>query len=113
MANLRFISASIDKIQEYTELLKPLVFTPLQLTLQEFFGDEIREVVRQKVLRAYKMKRAPLFVEHTGIFIDAVGGMPGPFTSLFWQHMQAQGLLRLVQCERDRRATLKLSLIHI
>lgn len=104
MTVLRFISSNENKISEYRELLQPVEFTSLQLTIRETFSDDPRDVVREKLLKAYEMKRAPLFVDHTGLFIEELGGMPGPFTQLFWKQLQAEGILNLLTCKDNRRA---------
>jgi XTP/dITP diphosphohydrolase len=88
-------------------MLQPFEFIPLQLTIRETFSDDPRDVVREKLLKAYEMKRAPLFVDHTGLFIEELGDMPGPFTHLFWSRMQAQGILGLLACKDHRRALAK------
>lgn len=101
---LRFISSNESKILEYRELLKPVMFTPLQIAVRETFADEPRVVVRQKLLQAYELKRAPLFVDHTGLYINALGGMPGSFSQLFWERLGPEGILSLMACKNDRRA---------
>lgn len=101
---LRFISSNENKISEYRELLQPVAFTPLPLTIRETFSDNPLDVVREKLLKAYELKRAPLFVDHTGLFIEELGGMPGPFTQLFWKRLQAEGILNLLACKENRRA---------
>ncbi|GBF35545.1 nucleoside 5-triphosphatase RdgB [Desulfocucumis palustris] len=107
MGILRFVSSSELKITEYRELLQPVEFAPLQLIIRETFSDDPRDVVREKVLKAYETKRAPLFVDHTGLFIDELGGIPGPFTQLFWKRMNVDGLLSLIHCKDSRGALVR------
>lgn len=103
-STLRFISSNETKILEYRELLKPVMFTPLQIAVKEIFADDPQIMVRQKLLHAYELKRAPLFVEHTGLYINALGGMPGPFSKLFWDRLGPEGIMSLMACKEDRGA---------
>lgn len=107
---LRFISSNERKILEYREILKPLQFTSLQIAVREIFADDPRVVVRQKLLQAYELKRAPLFVDHTGLYINALDGMPGPFSQLFWDRLGPDGILKLMACRDDRRALARTTL---
>lgn len=100
---LRFISSNERKINEYRELLDPIDFIPLQVSVPEPQGENPAEVVRAKLLQAFALKRTPLFVDHTSIYIDAWNNLPGALTGIFWHRLGPEGFLRLLNCVLDRR----------
>jgi XTP/dITP diphosphohydrolase len=85
-------------------MLAPLDFKPVELPLREPQGDNQEEIVRSKVLIAFSMKRAPLFVDHTGLFVEAWNDFPGGLSRELWDKLGAEGFLRLLACENNRQA---------
>lgn len=85
-------------------MLAPLSFRPVELPLREPQGDNQEEIVRSKVLIAFNMKRAPLFVDHTGLFVEAWNDFPGGLSRELWDKLGAEGFLRLLACENNRQA---------
>lgn len=104
---MRFVTGNIRKIEEYTRLLEPYAFIPVRLIVREPQGDDQREIVRRKVLMAFAEKRAPLFVDHTGLSIGAWNDLPGGLTPEIWRKLGMQGFLRLMQYETNRQVTLR------
>ena len=104
---MRFVTGNHRKIEEYTRLLEPYTFIPVRLIVREPQGDDQREIVRRKVLMAFTEKRAALFVDHTGLSIEAWNDLPGGLTPEIWGKLGMQGFLRLMQCETNRQATLR------
>ena len=49
----------------------------------------------EKALKAFKMIGRPLFVEHTGLFIDKINQLPGGLTQVFWDKLQADKFAEL------------------
>ena len=101
---LRFITRNHQKIKDYRKMLATLSFRPVELSLREPQGDNQEEIVRSKVLIAFSMKRAPLFVDHTGLFVEAWNDFPGGLSRELWDKLGAEGFLRLLSCENNRRA---------
>jgi len=104
---LRFVTSNPQKITEYELLLAPLDFVPVRLSVREPQGDNQQEVVRGKLLLAYTEKRARLFVDHTGISVEAWNGLPGGMTKEIWGQLGIAGFLRLLQCDCNRQAMVR------
>jgi len=51
--------------------------------------------------------RVPLFVEDAGLFIEALKGFPGPYSSYVYKTLGVDGILKLMEGVRDRRAYFK------
>ncbi len=49
----------------------------------------------------------PLFVEDAGLFIEALNGFPGPYSSYVYKTLGVDGILKLMEGVKDRRAYFK------
>ncbi len=70
----------------------------------EIRSDSLEEIADEAVRAAYDKIRKPVFVEDTGLFIDALNGFPGTYSAWVYRKIGDQGLLRLLQGEPDRKA---------
>jgi len=52
--------------------------------VQEILDPDITRIVRQKVVGAYAHMGYPCVVEHGGIFMDALPGLPGSVGKIVW-----------------------------
>jgi len=76
----------------------------------EIQSDDIVEVARFASADAAKKYERPLIVEDTGLFIDALGGFPGPYASFVFRSIGSEAILRLLRGgggEEERRATFR------
>ena len=74
----------------------------------EIQSADIMEVARFASSYAAKKYERPLIVEDTGLFIDALGGFPGPYASFVFRSIGSEAILRLLGGgEEERRATFR------
>jgi XTP/dITP diphosphohydrolase len=52
--------------------------------LQEILNIDLRIIVEDKVLKAYRQLGHPCFVEHGGLLIDQLSGLPGGLSKVVW-----------------------------
>jgi XTP/dITP diphosphohydrolase len=52
--------------------------------IQEILHPNIETIVRQKAVDAYAYVRRPCLVEHGGLFLDALPGLPGGVGKIVW-----------------------------
>jgi XTP/dITP diphosphohydrolase len=52
--------------------------------IQEILHIDLTVIVRDKVLKAYRDLRLPCVVEHGGLQIDALKGLPGGLSKVVW-----------------------------
>ncbi|BCU67217.1 non-canonical purine NTP pyrophosphatase [Sulfolobales archaeon HS-7] len=73
----------------------------------EIQAEELEDVVRFgcSVLRPSMNK--PFILEDAGLFINALSGFPGPYTSYAYKTIGTRGVLKLMKGERDRTASFK------
>lgn len=62
----------------------------------EILTADLEQIVRAKTIAAYKRCFVPLFVEHGGIYVEALGDLPGPLVKIFCENLSLDGFCRLV-----------------
>jgi XTP/dITP diphosphohydrolase len=79
----------IDEAQSYAEWREIGKKYGVQLSfvksdVQEILHAEIEVIVRQKAVAAFAYIRHPCVVEHGGLFMDALPGLPGGLGKIVW-----------------------------
>ena len=67
------------------------------LECPEFRHADIGEIARGKAEFAYGVLARPLIVDDTGLFIDALGGFPGPCAAYVHDTIGNSGILKLME----------------
>lgn len=60
------------------------------LKVYELQTDNIDMLVDDKIIKAFKVLGRPLVIEHTGLSINKIGGLPGGLTQMFWDTLEAE-----------------------
>jgi XTP/dITP diphosphohydrolase len=89
--DIRFISGNKFKISEAQEIMSKININivPVNLKIEEIQTEDTKRLVKDKVLKAFKLIGRPLFVEHTGLYLEHLNGFPGGLTQIFWDTLQA------------------------
>ncbi len=89
--DIYFISSNKYKIEEVTKFFNGSLINiiPYKEDIKELQSDDIDEIVFDKLIKAFKIVRRPLFVEHTGLYINELNGFPGGLTQVFWDSILA------------------------
>lgn len=118
-----FVTANEKKIAESDERLKRFVervqtqqpvrleieICPFRKHLDELLALNIREIVRKKVLEAYRIVHLPCVVEHGGLFLDAwrsseeKTGLLGGIGQIVWDEV-GDGMCNFLRKEDGRGA---------
>jgi len=95
---IRFASINQQKIREVCEILEPcgIEVKPFAIRIEELRTEDLHQLVSDKLLVAFKMIGKPVFVEHTGLFIESLNGFPGGLTQVFWDRLQAERFSELI-----------------
>jgi len=87
------------------------IFRKHKLTLEIYYGEtpeiqseNLRIISLFRALTAYLMLGKPLFVEDAGLFIEALKGFPGPYSSYVYKTIGLENILKIVP-QKERRAT--------
>ncbi len=101
-----FLTSNKHKISEAKTILKSW---GINIVASSAKGDEIQsdsvvEVAKKAAENAYRKIKKPLFVEDSGLYIDALDGFPGAFSAYVYDKLNDEGILRLLGQKRQRGA---------
>jgi XTP/dITP diphosphohydrolase len=96
--SVAFVTSNPHKVEEVRRILAPFGVRVRQIerALPEPQADRLEEVVRAK-LGAVPPRRGWVVVEDSGIFVPALGGFPGVYSSYALRTIGLEGMLRLLR----------------
>lgn len=101
-----FASTNQHKYEEVRSILAPhgvsVEFAKAELV--EVQSDSLEEIAREKAKSAYAKVGRPVIVEDDGLFIDALAGFPGPYSSYVFKTVGNAGIIKLLEGSRNRSA---------
>jgi XTP/dITP diphosphohydrolase len=100
---LLFVSSNPGKVREVEAMLGAPV-EQLDLDLPEIQALEVDTVARHKALTAFARAGRPVVVEDTGLYIDALRGLPGALVRWFLATIGPAGVCNLIPAGADRSA---------
>lgn len=88
---LRFISKNPHKVDEVKAILADsnVEVIPVDRSIDEIQTEDVNKLVRDKLLKAFHITGKPVFVEHTGLYIESLNEFPGGLTQIFWDKLEA------------------------
>lgn len=106
MNEILFLTSNKHKVGEAQTILKRFNTNIVSLSQKgiEIQSDSLAEVARVCAQNAYSHIKKPLFVEDSGLFVDALGGFPGVYSSYVLDKVGCEGILHLLNQERQRTA---------
>ena len=96
--NIRFVSSNMYKIAEASAILGAVGVTviPNPTKIEELQTEDVQRLVKDKLIKAFRKIGRPLFVEHTGLHLDGLNGLPAGLTQIFWGSLKADNFANLV-----------------
>ena len=79
----------------------------------EVQSDSLEEIALVAARSAFEEIKRPLLVDDSGLFIEALNGFPGPYSSYVHKTLGISGILRLLEGETNRRACFRTALALI
>ncbi len=100
---LLFVSKNAFKHAEAAGILAPLGVTviPDHSAIQELQTADTDALVRDKASKAFSKLGRPLFVEHTGLYLDMLNGLPGGLTEVFWETLKKDRVSELFASDKE------------
>lgn len=94
---VRFISSNPYKREEFVDLLRVrgYMIQTSDLKVYEIQTDNIDMLVEDKAIKAFQKLGRPLVIEHTGLSIVKIRGLPGGLTQMFWDTLEAERFAEL------------------
>lgn len=101
-----FVTSNIHKFYEARKVLAEhkVATAMLRVETVEIQDDSIEEVARVCALDAVKKCGLPIIVEDAGLFIEALKGFPGPYSSYVYRTIGTKGILELMKNVEKREA---------
>lgn len=92
---LLFVTSNPGKVREVEAILGAPI-AQLDLDLPEIQALEVAEVARHKALTAFEQAGRPVIVEDTGLYLDALAGLPGALVRWFLATIGPAGICALI-----------------
>ena len=80
-------------------------FDAVDLDLPEIQSMDARTVAAAKAKAAFDLLKIPVVVDDTSLYIDHLGGLPGPFVTWFMSAIGEQRLVDMLRGASSRKAT--------
>lgn len=102
---LLFASSNQHKFQEAKKILNDfeIDLELFETDLQEIQSDSIKEISQHKAKHAFEQLKKSLIVEDDSLEIDSLNGFPGPYSSYVFKTIGNEGILNLVNENRDAK----------
>ncbi|MCC6024547.1 MAG: XTP/dITP diphosphatase [Thaumarchaeota archaeon] len=105
---IRFVvvTSNPGKAREFENIFSEykLSFRIEPIKTPEIQAMDLRIIAEESAIYAYDILREPVLVEDAGLFINALNGFPGPFSSYAYKTIGIKGMLKLMENVEDRRA---------
>ena len=105
-SELFFASSNTHKFEEVHRILSNLglEINLFKIILEEIQSHFLSEIAKRKAIDAFSKIKKPVIIEDDGLFIDALNGFPGPYSSYVYDTIGNKGLLRLLENNESRNA---------
>lgn len=106
MRRIYFATSNKNKFNEASRILEKYGYELVLFSFEkkELQSTDLGEIALQSALIAYTYVNAPVVVEDSGLFIKALNGFPGPFSSYVYKTIGIRGVLKLMEGVTDRSA---------
>lgn len=84
----------------------------LDIEKEEIQADNLAEIALHAAAQAAKSTHHVVVSEDAGFFVDALGGFPGPYSAYVFQKLGAEGILKLMQDEGNRKSSFRAALAY-
>ena len=104
-SDLFFVSANINKFKEAETILDSfnVEINFLKYNLEEVQSNSLEVIASKKAKFAFSKFDKPVIIEDDGLFIDSLGGFPGPYSSYVFNTIGNAGILNLVKKNRKAK----------
>lgn len=112
MSKLIYLTTNPHKMEEANEFFKKKYGFELEIMNPNFEVIEIQaktcgEVAAFSAKYATEKLNYPVLKSDSGLYIDALGGLPGPYNAYFDKHIGIDKFLELLKNETNRKARIE------
>lgn len=102
--HITFITGNKNKLAEAQHILEDYQLTGVDIDLPEIQSMDAREVITDKITRAYEVHGKACIVEDVSVFCSAIGDLPGPFIKYFLSELGSDGFADMISKYDDHSA---------
>ncbi len=101
-----FVTNNVNKFKEASRILDKygISIAMLKIKAIEIQDDNLENIAAQSAIDAVARCNLPILVEDAGLFIEALNGFPGPYSSYVYRTLGPEGILKLLEGEKRRDA---------
>ncbi|MDY6775159.1 MAG: XTP/dITP diphosphatase [Halobacteria archaeon] len=103
-----FVTGNEGKAREAQEILGDEVEVDrVEYDYAEIQSDSLEEIAVRGVKECYDEFGEEVFVDDSGLFVEGLGGFPGPYSSYVYSTLGNDGVLKAVESAEDRSASFR------
>jgi XTP/dITP diphosphohydrolase len=104
-SRISFATENLDKISEANQILSEFKINLEQANVKkvEIQAEQLEEIVTF-ALNMIPNDALPIIIEDSGLFIDALNGFPGPYSSFVYKKIRCEGVIKLMEGRQERKA---------
>lgn len=103
---VKIITKNKDKFMEAKLILDSygIIAEQVELDVVEIQSESLEEIAKDRVIKAAKLVEPPIVTEDAGLFIEALRGFPGPYSSYVYKTIGCKGIIKLMDGLANRKA---------
>ena len=109
---LRYVTTNAGKVREAESYLGGDAVTQFDYDYTEVQSDSLGAIAAHGAREAYRRVGEPTLVDDSGLFVRALGGFPGPYSSYVEDTVGVERTWRLAADEEDRAASFRCVLAY-
>ncbi len=100
------LTSNVHKFHEVRRVLAEfnIAVAMLNVDVSEVQADDLETIAKASAMEAVKKVNLPIVVEDAGLFVEALNGFPGPYSSYVHRTIGVGGILKLMDGVAKRDA---------
>ena len=106
MKKITYVTGNWSKLLSAKQILEPLGIEVCNVKMEttEIQADSVEEVAKHSAKEASEKLKCDVLKNDTGLYVEALGGFPGPYTHYVDEKLGENGILKLLENEENRNA---------
>lgn len=105
---ITFVTTNPGKLVEARKLAEPFGISVVSNDYDsiELQSDDLLEIAKESAKDAFNLIQKPLIVDDSGVFCEALGGFPGPYSAYIYKTIGVDGVLKLLEGKENKKASM-------